>query len=76
MVDVGGRRRAAALVAQIRDGFITNDEFEDSYPMHSKDRALFAVFMDVWSLYESVRPFIRRADYEQLPQTALSTSSN
>jgi hypothetical protein len=54
MVDVKGRRRAAALVAQIRDGLITNDQFEDAYPMHSNDRALFAVFMDVWSLYDDL----------------------
>lgn len=54
MVDVEGRRRAAALVTQIRDGLLTNYQFEDAYPMRSKDRALFAVFMVVWSLYDDL----------------------
>jgi hypothetical protein len=54
MVDVERRRRAASLVAQIRDGVITNDQFDDAYPLKSKDRALFAVFMDVWTLYDDL----------------------
>ena len=37
MVDVERRRRAASLVAQIRDGLITNDQFEDAYPRKSRE---------------------------------------
>jgi hypothetical protein len=67
MVDLEGRRRAASLVAQIRDGLITNNQFEDAYPMKAKDRVLFAVFMDVWSLYDD----LHEHRLERLPDAVL-----
>jgi hypothetical protein len=55
MVDAEARQRAAALVQQLRSGAITNNQFEDAYPMKSKDRALFAVFIEAWSRYDDLR---------------------
>jgi hypothetical protein len=53
MVDHEARKKATALVRQLRDGTITNDDFEDAWPRSQHDRALRAIARTLWASYDS-----------------------
>jgi hypothetical protein len=56
MVDSNARRCAADLVAKLRDGLITNREFEGSWPQSdTEDRGLLAVETMLWHYYDDFR---------------------
>jgi hypothetical protein len=53
MIDMNVRRRASILVAQLRDGVISNFDFEDRWPPKEKsDRGLRAIRSMLWRSYD------------------------
>ena len=56
MVDSNARRLATALIAKLRDGLITNIEFEGAWPQYEReDRGLIAVETMLWHYYDDFR---------------------
>ncbi len=53
-VDRAARDKAAELLRAFAAGDITNDVFEDDYPMRSRDRAVRAVFWRTWFYYDDL----------------------
>ena len=52
MVDTEPRQRAAELIEKLRDGTISNFDFEESWPRYDKrDRALRAIETMIWRFY-------------------------
>lgn len=49
------RDRAASLVEQLRDGQISNFDFEARWPHAKKDRALDAIRSVLWGFYDDLR---------------------
>jgi hypothetical protein len=54
MVHIGERRTAANLLEQFFKGEITNDEFENDYPIRSGDAGLDVVYDRIWLYYDDV----------------------
>src|SRR5262245_710289 len=52
MVDHGARKKALVLARQLRDGAITNDACEASWPRSLHDRALRAIARTLWASYD------------------------
>lgn len=51
MVSYPDRQKACELIERLANAEITNDEFDDSYPRRSPDRALEAIFANIWLYY-------------------------
>jgi hypothetical protein len=56
MADRQARRSAAVLVRRLRDGMITNDDFEREWPRSTDDRALRAIAPTLWASYSDMYP--------------------
>ena len=54
MVHIGERRTAANLLEQFFKGEITNDEFENDYPIRSGDAGLDVVYDRIWLYHDDV----------------------
>jgi hypothetical protein len=54
MIDRHDRNRAASLVEQLRDGKVSNFDFEGQWPQRGDDRALKAISSMLWSYYDDL----------------------
>lgn len=55
VIDRRNRDIAAALVRQFRDGDITNDELDSTWPHSNQDQALAAIGSMMWRTYDDGR---------------------
>jgi hypothetical protein len=51
MVSRPDRQKASELIERLANGEISNDEFDDSYPRRSPDRALEPISANIWFFY-------------------------
>ncbi|MGD0088509.1 MAG: hypothetical protein ABSE73_01185 [Planctomycetota bacterium] len=54
MVDRDAREKAAQLLQQFKAGLISNDRFEDGWPLTSQDPVLEAIRWTVWGSYDDL----------------------
>ena len=54
MVHIGERRTAADLLEKFFKGEITNDEYDNEYPVRSGDAGLDVVYDRIWLYYDDV----------------------
>lgn len=54
MIDREKRDKGAALLRQLSDAEITNDEFDDAFPRSREDWAIDAIFWMAWSHYDDL----------------------
>ncbi len=54
MIDRHDRDRAAHLVQQLRDGSVSNFDFEGKWPQGGSDRALNAISSMLWHYYDDL----------------------
>jgi len=54
MIDRRNRNRAASLTEQLRDGELSNLDFEAQWPQKSGDRALKAISSMLWRYYDDL----------------------
>ncbi|RCU45207.1 hypothetical protein DU002_15910 [Corallincola holothuriorum] len=58
MIDQESRIQFAELIRSLCSGNITNDDFEDSVPFQSEDRAISAVFYyGAWGIYSDMKEY-------------------
>ena len=70
MVDRESRTKLAELIRHLVAGRITNDEFEDSFPLRSADPAVWEVFScGAWALYSDLWQYRLTGRY-RLPKEA------
>jgi hypothetical protein len=53
-VDRAARQKAALIMRRFLSGTITNDTFENEWPL-SQDRAIVAVYTSLWCLYDDFK---------------------
>ena len=70
IIDRNARDNFSELLRHLASGQITNDQFEDSLPLNSKDPAVNAVFWNgAWMLYDDLREYKLKGKY-RLPKEA------
>lgn len=57
------RNRAADLIESLVARRITNDEFDDGYPLGSGDRAISPIFWQVWHFYDDLHEHRLEGEY-------------
>ena len=57
MVDRNARRQAAELLRHLVTGRISNDEFEDRFPVRCNDAAVSELRSEAWYLYDDLREY-------------------
>jgi len=63
MIDKAARNRLSESLRHLVSGQITNDQFEDNSPHKSGDRAIWAIRLRAWMLYDDLKEYKLNGEY-------------
>ena len=69
MIDRAGRDRLALFLRRLATGRITNDDYNDEYPVRSEDAGIEAIARAGWTLYSDTWTYRLRGRHALAPET-------